>query len=170
MIYIQANGLRGIKIKIKCHNCGKINDLNIEPAGTDAIYEFSLICKNCGAFNVISVNPSEPDLADTELQGTPVQGFEWVLPSGKIVPVIGDTVYISANGEHLSRKAYMDIYKLDPEIAYIYMRRKLDAKVASKVANPSNKDIAMPSRLELANIQKIEVLCMNCGGICELIP
>jgi hypothetical protein len=143
--------------------------LNIEPIGQDVIYKFSLICKNCGAFNFISVNPLEPDPAKTELQGTPVQGFEWVLPSGKIVPVVGDPIYISANGEHLSRKAYMDMYKLDPEIAYIYMRRKLDATVASKAANPLNQDVSMSSRLELANIQKIEVLCMNCGNICELI-
>ncbi|MDD4579266.1 MAG: hypothetical protein PHF80_01180 [Methanothrix sp.] len=143
--------------------------MNIVPIGQDAIYKFSLICKNCGAFNLISVNPLGPDPVETELQGAPVQGFEWVLPSGKIVPVIGDPIYISANGEHLSRKAYMDMYKLDPELAYIYMRRKLDVTVASNAANPSNQDAAMPSRPELANIQKIEVLCMNCGGICELI-
>ena len=143
--------------------------MNIEPIGLDAIYKFSLICKNCGAFNLISVNPLGPDPAETEWHGMPVQGFEWVLPSGKIVPVIGDPIYISANGEHLSRKAYMDMYKLDPEIAYIYMRRKLDVQVASNAANPSNQDVAMPSRLDLANIRKIEVLCTNCGGICELI-
>lgn|GEM_PF-2202529 len=142
--------------------------MNIEQIGSDKTYKFSLICENCGAFNSISMNPLTQYPADVELQGMPVHGFEWVLPSGKIVPVVGDPIYISANGEHLSRNTYMKMYKLDPEIAYNYMRKKLDAQVATKDANPSNQDVASPSQPDLTSIQKIEVLCTNCGHICEL--
>jgi len=164
--------LRGITIKITCHNCGKITDLNIEPMGSDTIYKFSLICENCGAFNAVSVNPLTNDSTDTRLSGMPVQGFEWVLPSGKIVPVIGDPIYVSANGEHLSRNAYMDMYKLDPEIAYNYIRKRLDEqttnKATNKATNSLNSDSISASLLNPANIQKIEILCTNCGHICEL--
>jgi hypothetical protein len=127
-----------------------------------------VICEKCGAFNAISANPLEQDFSDIRLQGMPVQGFEWVLPSGKIVPVIGDPIYVSANGEHLSRKAYMDMYKLDPEIAYNYMRKRLDEQKSNKTSNSQNQDMALSSQPNLSNIQKIEVLCRNCGCVCEL--
>jgi hypothetical protein len=53
--------------------------------------------------------------------------FEWVLPAGKITPVIGDPIYVSGHGEHLSRAEYIAKYNIDPELAYQLMRRQLPA-------------------------------------------
>ena len=55
----------------------------------------------------------------------PPSGFEWVLPSGKITPVVGQPIYISAIGEKFSRQDYINRYRIDPEIAYEYMRGRM---------------------------------------------
>ena len=79
-----------------------------------------LICKNCGVVNEVS----EEDITDDNnwLQCALPTGFEWILPAGKITPIVGDPIYISGNGEHLSYDAYLERYLIDPEIAYNLMR------------------------------------------------
>jgi len=60
-----------------------------------------IICKNCGVINEIS---DDAQIEDSDwVECTLPEGFEWVLPAGKITPVIGDPLYISAQGEHLSQ-------------------------------------------------------------------
>jgi hypothetical protein len=158
----------GIKIKVICFNCGTKNELDIEPVLTPGKIQINFVCQECGALNEVSVDPQ--NLADTEQDWLclPPRGFEWVLPSGKIEPIIGDPIYISAFGEHLSRKVYLERYKVDPEIAYQYMRRKRNTQTASKITNSLSQGVATKSVLDLSNIQKIEILCKNCNRVCEL--
>jgi hypothetical protein len=160
----------GLKIKVICFNCGTKNDLDVEPVLTPGKIQIHFVCQECGALNEVSVDPQ--NLADTEQDWLclPPIGFEWVLPSGKIIPIVGDPIYVSAFGEYLSRKVYLERYKVDPEIAYQYMRRKRNTKTASKITNNLSQNVAVAANpgLDLSNIQKIEVLCKNCNSICEL--
>lgn len=78
------------------------------------------ICRNCGVVN----EASDEDLESNEdwLACVLPQGFEWILPAGKITPIVGEPIYISGNGEHLSKKEYLKKYNINPEIAYNLMR------------------------------------------------
>lgn len=72
------------------------------------------------------------------LQCTLPEGFEWILPAGKITPVLGQPIYVSAMGGHLSHDAYLEMYNIDPEIAYNRMRRRISRRTAAKlISNPS---------------------------------
>lgn len=88
------------------------------------------VCRNCGAVNEASKEALESnrDL----LQGTLPQGFEWILPAGKITLNIGDPIYISDMGEHLSHEAYLNKYGIDPEIAYNFVRQNACYRSASR--------------------------------------
>jgi hypothetical protein len=90
-----------------------------------------LVCKNCGVVNEVS----EEDIEDNDdwLQCALPTGFEWILPAGKITPIVGDPIYISGTGEHLSHDAYLDKYNIDPEIAYRLMRGKVSTKEVSRI-------------------------------------
>ena len=98
------------------------------------------ICRNCGVVNVAS----EADLKNNSdwLQCALPQGFEWILPAGKITPVIGEAIYISGMGEHLSREAYLNKHGIDPEIAYNLMRGNswLPIRVAQFCRTVSDKE------------------------------
>jgi hypothetical protein len=94
------------------------------------------ICRNCGVVNHASKANLEDD--DDWLECVLPQGFEWTLPAGKITPIIGDPIYISGFGEHLSYDAYLNKYGIDPEIAYRLMRGIPGARSASRIfAGPS---------------------------------
>jgi len=86
-----------------------------------------VICRNCGAVNI--VNTAFGDDVDWKemdwLDCLEPKGFEWKLPAGKITPVVGPAIYISATGEQLSREQYLNKYKLDPETAYKFMRARV---------------------------------------------
>jgi len=90
------------------------------------------ICKNCGVVNEIELE-NLGDEGEDWLECDLPLGFEWTLPVGKISPVIGDPIYISAHGEHLSRSAYLQKYDLDPEIAYKMMRGKVVRQDTAKM-------------------------------------
>lgn len=79
------------------------------------------VCKNCGVVNVASSGALAND-DDDWLDCVLPEGFEWILPAGKITPIVGEPIYISGLGEHLSRSAYLKKYNIDPEIAYNMMR------------------------------------------------
>lgn len=85
-----------------------------------------VICKNCGVVNEFL----DEALAEGDdwLECTLPEGFEWILPTGKITPIFGDSLYISSLGEHLSYNAYLDKYNIDPEIAYQLMRGSIHAR------------------------------------------
>jgi hypothetical protein len=135
----------GAKLDVKCHKCCEQNIVNIESIETNAISEIEIICSICGSINIISIDPNHPDPIQLFI-GIPPHGFEWILPSGKIMPIIGDPLYISASGEYLSRRTYIARYKLDPEIAYEYMRRKQNQLNSREMTNePSQKILRISS-------------------------
>jgi hypothetical protein len=155
------------KLDVKCHKCTENNIVDIESIETNAISEIEFICSICGSLNILSIDPNDPDPIEV-LFGKPPQGFEWNLPSGKIMPIMGDPIYISASGEYLSRRTYVARYKLDPEIAYENMRRKQNKLKTNEFTNkPSQKNLA-DIKPNLENINKIEILCENCGKLCQL--
>ena len=90
------------------------------------------ICNNCGAVNTAEI--TSQDLSDPNdddwLPCVLPTGFEWTLPAGKITPVVGDPIYISASGEQLSRDDYILKYNIDPEIAYQLMRGRISQSSA----------------------------------------
>ncbi len=92
------------------------------------------ICKYCGVVNEISVEDLAADNKSDWLYCDLPVGFEWNLPAGKITPVVGDPIYISGFGEHLSWEEYLLKYNIDPEIAYLRMRKK-SAESASNASN-----------------------------------
>ncbi|MCX6669863.1 MAG: hypothetical protein NTV25_08720 [Methanothrix sp.] len=94
------------------------------------------ICKNCGAVNEVS---TEEDEDGEWLACTIPEGFEWTLPAGKITPVIGEPIYISAHGEQLSYQEYLEEYNVDPEIAYHLMRGRINARAASRIMSRQSK-------------------------------
>lgn len=88
-----------------------------------------IICKNCGVVNEIS---DDAQIEDSDwVECTLPEGFEWILPAGKITPIVGEPLYISGFGEHLSRQAYRDKYDIDPEIAYQLMRGSSRVRTAA---------------------------------------
>jgi hypothetical protein len=93
-----------------------------------------IICKNCGVVNEVSLEALNDD-EDDWLQCTLPEGFEWSLPAGKITPIVGDPIYISAVGEHLSYDQFLEEYNIDPEIAYNLMRGRMNAYTASRMIN-----------------------------------
>ena len=90
-----------------------------------------IICRNCGVVNEVSDGALADD--DDWLPCILPEGFEWVLPAGKITPIIGDPIYISGFGEQLSYEAYLEKYGIDPEIAYRLMRGNSRARSAAKI-------------------------------------
>jgi hypothetical protein len=96
-----------------------------------------MICKSCGVVNMVSPEALAED-DEQWLQCTLPEGFEWILPAGKITPVLGQPIYVSAMGGHLSHDAYLEMYNIDPEIAYNMMRRRISRRTAAKlISNPS---------------------------------
>ena len=94
------------------------------------------ICRNCGVVNEVA-DEALTNSADWLECALPT-GFEWILPAGKIMPIIGDPIYISGFGEHLSRSAYLDKYNIDPEMAYNLMRSKVGVQTASEILANQN--------------------------------
>jgi transcription elongation factor Elf1 len=152
---------------VNCHKCGEKNIVDIESIETNKKCEIEFICSICGSLNILSIDPNVIDSIEV-LFGKPPQGFEWILPSGKIMPIIGDPIYISASGEYLSRRTYIERYKLDPEIAYEYMRRMQNKLKTNEISNKSSQRNLADIKLNLENINKIEILCENCGKLCQL--
>lgn len=79
-----------------------------------------LICPHCGG--AVDVLEGGWDPATGWLQCIKPEGFEWYLPSGKIVPVIGPVIYTTADGEKYTREEYLTKYNIDPETALEKMR------------------------------------------------
>ncbi|VVB67351.1 Uncharacterised protein [uncultured archaeon] len=102
------------------------------------------ICQNCGCVNEVTADTLTDDEEDW-LECALPQGFEWILPAGKITPVLGEPIYISAHGEQLTYQQYLDEYNIDPEIAYRLMRGRIHARVASKMISRQPKAKAQVS-------------------------
>ncbi|MDD1760804.1 MAG: hypothetical protein LUQ59_01090 [Methanothrix sp.] len=110
------------------------------------------ICKNCGAVSEISKEALTEALKDEEddwLQCTLPEGFEWSLPAGKITPIVGEPIYISATGEHLSYDQFIETYNIDPEIAYNLMRGKINSTYVNRM-----KDILAKAKVPISPIAR----------------
>jgi hypothetical protein len=157
-----------IEIRVKCHKCGDLSNFNVEPINTNKICEYTFTCSNCGALNTLFFDFDDPNPLTHEWLCLPPEGFEWILPSGKITPIVGEPIYVSAFGEYLSWKRYIEKYKLDPEIAYQKMRYgSVRSSLNSMTTNP-NKNLASQNQLSIKDIKTIEILCNNCQSICKL--
>jgi len=88
------------------------------------------ICRNCGAVNIAVLDDIGDDVE--WLDCLEPKGFEWQLPAGMITTVTGQEIYVSATGEHLSRKQYCQKYNLDPKRAYTLMRARVSKYVCVK--------------------------------------
>ena len=101
------------------------------------------VCKNCGVVNEVAdvVLKSSGDWLECALP----TWFELILPACKIIPIIGDPIYVTAHGEHRSRSAYRDEYHIDPEIALNLMRSKVKVQTASQIL--ANQNIKVASAL-----------------------
>jgi hypothetical protein len=108
------------------------------------------VCKNCGVVNEVAdvVLKSSGDWLECDL----ATGFEWTLPAGKIIPIMGDPIYVSAHGDHFSRQAYLDKYHIDPEIALKLMRSKVKVQTASQIL--ANQNINVTSALSKMWVNK----------------
>jgi len=109
----------------------------------------NVICANCGAILEVDTEASprvdRQVVLDDWLCILP-NGFEWILPASKITPVVGDPFYVSGRGEHLTRKDYIIKYKIDPEIAYEFMRSKIGRFAAQTIAQAQPRELIKPSR------------------------
>lgn len=102
------------------------------------------ICRNCGVVN----EASKEALASSSdwLQCALPTGFEWILPAGKISPIVGDPIYISGFGEHLSYEEYLNKYGIDPEIAYKLMRGKNVSRIFSEQLQSAGRKVSKESK------------------------
>jgi hypothetical protein len=111
------------------------------------------ICRNCGAVNLVNETTIEGNEGDW-LDCLEPKGFEWKLPAGKITPVVGPAIYISATGEQLSRELYIKKYNLDPEIAYRFMRTRASKYVPDNGDSNNQQEeekASPPSRTKSSN-------------------
>jgi hypothetical protein len=95
---------------LKCHNCGSEKETDSPPK------EF--VCKVCGGVNVVALTDGSADQAGGCIAPT---GFEWTLPAGKLSGPAG-TIYVTAQGSHMTKAEYIEAFGLDPDIALEYMR------------------------------------------------
>ena len=110
--------------------------------------KIKIICKNCGSVNekdkevILDSEYSQEDwLCDLPM------GFEWILPVGKISPIIGSPLYVSSLDINLSRSEYLEKYNVDPEIAYQLMHKD-NGKSLAKAMDPARvQSLIMSSRL-----------------------
>jgi hypothetical protein len=117
------------------------------------------ICKYCGVVNEISVEDLAADNRSDWLYCDLPVGFEWNLPAGKITPVVGDPIYISGFGEHLSWEEYLLKYNIDPEIAYQRMRNRSESKGSSQGAKRQRKvDLRLPPRVAAQSVRAHDLL------------
>jgi hypothetical protein len=109
----------------------------------------NVICANCGAMLEVDTEAApkvDGQVVLDEWLCILPNGFEWILPAGKITPVVGDPIYISGRGEYLTRKDYIMKYNVDPEIAYEFMRSKIGRFAAQTMAQAPPREFSVPSR------------------------
>ena len=83
---------------------------------------YKVVCPHCGSVGLVGKDIS--DESGNYLECSKPEGFEWILPAGKITPVMGPAIYVSAFGEALTLEQYLKQYNINPEIAYQSMRRR----------------------------------------------
>ncbi|HOV81680.1 MAG TPA: hypothetical protein PLN19_07570 [Methanothrix sp.] len=92
------------------------------------------ICKNCGSVNEKEKDVlTDPDYSQEDWLCDLPMGFEWILPVGKITPVVGSPLYVSSLGGNFTREEYLDRYFIDPEIAYQLMRQDKENSISQAI-------------------------------------
>ncbi len=127
--------LIGMNVKVKCFNCTARNELDIGSIDPKRKTKVNVACLNCGALNILNIDPRNLNDTKCEFLGELPEGFQWILPTGKITPITGNPIYMLSSGEQLSRNAYMERYRVDAEIAYQYIRRQNEKKKLKSIAN-----------------------------------
>ena len=89
---------------------------------SDTLNTGKIVCPSCGTCCEVDVSSQDED--GNWLGCITPTGFEWSLPAGKLLPAVGDAIYVDAFGNHYTRGAYIEKYSIDPEIAYTKMRDK----------------------------------------------
>jgi hypothetical protein len=107
--------------------------------------KIKFICKNCGSVNEkdkeVLLDPEYS--TDDWLCDLPLS-FQWVLPVGKITPIVGNPVYVSSQGGNLSRN-------VDPEIAYQLMRKDKGKTLVVAMDPARIQSLLMSSRMPNAD-------------------
>ena len=96
--------------------------------------KIKIICKNCGSVNEkdreVLLNPDYDE--DDWLCELPVN-FEWILPVGKISPIVGNPLYVSSlGGQHVPRRLHKEIQSGSGDRLSTY------AKGGNKISGQSN--------------------------------
>jgi hypothetical protein len=116
------------------------------------------ICKYCGVVNEINVEDLAADNRSDWLYCDLPTGFEWNLPAGKITPVVGDPIYISGFGEHLSWEEYLLKYNIDPEIAYRRMRNRSAESTSSASKMQKRANARLPPQVAAKPVRTHDLL------------
>ncbi|MCK9566041.1 MAG: hypothetical protein WA137_11685 [Methanothrix sp.] len=110
--------------------------------------KIKIICKNCGSVNEkdkeVLLDPEYS--TDDWICDLPVH-FEWILPVGKISPIVGNPMYVSSLGGNYCRSEYLEKYNVDPEIAYQLMRKDKGKSLATAMDPARVQSLIMSSRL-----------------------
>ncbi|VVB72523.1 Uncharacterised protein [uncultured archaeon] len=154
-----------IELRAKCHNCGTINLFTIGSTGVNGKVEILFACVKCGALNELCIDFSEPGNSREDWLCLPPSGFEWALPAGKITPVVGQPIYVSAVGEKLSREDYINRYRVDPEIAYEYMRGRRNTSVKNIFESSSSRLRTPQGNSNTSGDTDKKAICLNCGAV-----
>jgi hypothetical protein len=110
--------------------------------------KIKFICKNCGSVNEKDRDVLlDPDYSQEDWLCDLPLGFEWILPAGKITPIVGEPLYVSSLGGNLSRNEYLERYNVDPEIAYELMRKDAGKPLAKAMGPARIHSLIMESRL-----------------------
>ncbi|MDD4162244.1 MAG: hypothetical protein PHW87_07165 [Methanothrix sp.] len=114
--------------------------------------KIKFICKNCGSVNEKDKEVLlDPDYSTEDWLCDLPLNFEWILPVGKISPIVGSPLYVSAMGGNLSRSEYLERYNVDPEIAYQLMRKDKGKSLANAMDPTRVQSLIMASRLPKAD-------------------
>jgi len=157
-----------MELRAKCHNCGIINLFTVESTGVNGKIDIMFACIKCGALNELCIDFTKPGAAEEDWLCLPPSGFEWALPAGKITPVVGQPIYVSAIGEKFSREDYINRYRVDPEIAYEYMRGRMRKFANNIISNTSSHVMAPQEKSEFIGDIYHKAKCKNCGAINEV--
>jgi len=114
--------------------------------------KIKFICKNCDSVNEKDKERLlDPEYSQEDWLCDLPMSFEWILPVGKISPIVGSPMYVSSLGGNLSRSEYLERYNVDPEIAYQLMRKD-KGKPLAKAMDPARiQSLVMSSRLPNAD-------------------
>lgn len=97
---------------LKCHGCGSVKETDKNPK--------RFVCNNCGAVQDVPITGA--GTFEAPLTCLFPTGFEWTLPSGKVVDPSGKVMYKDAEGNQMTKIEFIDTFGCDPDIMLRKMR------------------------------------------------